>query len=134
MDEQNAFAEKMEKIRRLVPAPALYESIAEEATELAQAALKRARILRGENPTPVDEIEAVKNFKEEANDVILMMNILGLSNDDELMMAKMDRWIRRLAERDAYASAPVRESKENEEMPQPDVIQPDILVDGIEDE
>lgn len=33
--------------------PAMHEQLAEEATELAKEALKMARILRGENPTPV---------------------------------------------------------------------------------
>ena len=133
MDEQNLFGEKLDKIRRMVPAPALYEAIAEEAAELSHAALKRARILRGENPTPADEIEVVKNFKEEVNDVILMMNVLGLSNDDELMLAKMDRWIRRLSENGGFAPK-TEERMDNEEMPQPDLIQPDILVDGTGNE
>lgn len=35
--------------------PAMYEMLAEEATELAHAAQKMARILRGEKPTPVTE-------------------------------------------------------------------------------
>ena len=30
-----------------------YEQLAEEAVELAHAAMKKARILRGENPTPM---------------------------------------------------------------------------------
>ena len=30
------------------------EQLAEEAAELSQAALKLARVLRGENPTPVN--------------------------------------------------------------------------------
>ena len=32
--------------------PAMLEQMAEEAAELAQAALKLARVLRAENPTP----------------------------------------------------------------------------------
>lgn len=36
-----------------IGSPAMLEQLAEEATELAQAALKAARILRKENPTPV---------------------------------------------------------------------------------
>lgn len=36
----------------IVGKPAMFEQLAEEATELAQATLKMARKLRGENPTP----------------------------------------------------------------------------------
>ena len=32
--------------------PAVLEQLAEECSELAQASLKYARLLRGENPTP----------------------------------------------------------------------------------
>ena len=38
--------------------PAMLEQLAEEAAELSHAALKLARIIRGENPTPVTEVEA----------------------------------------------------------------------------
>ena len=48
---------------------AMLEQMAEEAAELAQAALKLARIKRGENPTPVTEEEAWKHLVEEYTDV-----------------------------------------------------------------
>ena len=37
---------------------ATYEMLAEECSELAQACLKYARILRGENPTPKTQAES----------------------------------------------------------------------------
>jgi hypothetical protein len=40
--------------------PATLEQLAEECAELSQAALKLARLHRGENPTPVTEQEAAK--------------------------------------------------------------------------
>lgn len=49
--------------------PAMLEQLAEEATELAKAALKLARIFRAENPTPVTKDEASKNLIEEINEV-----------------------------------------------------------------
>lgn len=49
--------------------PATLEQLAEEAAELSQAALKVARIIRRENPTPVGYCQAVDNLKEEAADV-----------------------------------------------------------------
>lgn len=53
------------KIAEKLPVPALLEQLAEEAAELAQAALKYARILRGENPTPVNVYKAHANLIEE---------------------------------------------------------------------
>lgn len=50
--------------------PALLEQLGEECAELGKAALKEARRLRGENPTPVTEAEARANLAEEAADVL----------------------------------------------------------------
>lgn len=50
-----------ERFPDLVGEPAVYESLAEECSELAKAAQKMARVLRNENPTPVTEEEAKKN-------------------------------------------------------------------------
>ncbi len=49
--------------------PAALELLAEECTELAQAALKLARIERGENPTPVTKGAAMYSMMEEMADV-----------------------------------------------------------------
>lgn len=53
--------------------PATLELLAEECTELAQASLKMARVLRGENPTPVTEAEALDGITEEMADVQIVM-------------------------------------------------------------
>lgn len=77
--------------------PAMYEMLAEEATELAHAAQKMARIQRGENPTPVTEEEARKNLTEEFTDVIQCASELGLEADEEQISEKKvrfeSRWI-----------------------------------------
>ena len=52
--------------------PATLELLAEESTELAQAALKTARVLRGENPTPVTLEEARDHLAEELADVLIV--------------------------------------------------------------
>lgn len=124
--------EKLNGVRVSVSAPALYEALAEECSELAQVALKRARILRKENPTPADEIETFKNFKEETCDVILMLNVLGASYDDELMVAKLDRWLKRLEEMFA-ARQPIQQPSEPEEPPMEiGEVETDIQVPDIE--
>ena len=63
--------------------PATLEQLAEEAAELSQAALKVARMIRGENPTPVGYCEAVDNLKEEVGDVRLCLQVL--SDDFDLI-------------------------------------------------
>lgn len=72
--------------------PATLELLAEECSELAQAALKYARILRGENPTPVTEDEAVSHLTEEIADVqILVRELTGpvVSSEDVEAVVKM---------------------------------------------
>lgn len=93
-DELNFIEEHM-------PRAALYEMLAEEATELAQASLKMARIIREENPTPVDPLDALKSIEEEWNDLYLVNRVLSLSTDYVAMKHKAERWIERLKEKEA---------------------------------
>lgn len=81
-----------------LPKAAIYEQLAEEADELAHAALKMARKLRGENPTPLTEDFIASKIHEEYNDVLNCVNLIGLSPDHELQREKMRRWIERLNE------------------------------------
>lgn len=85
--------------------PALIEQWAEECTELAQAALKVARILRAENPTPVTLAKARQNLIEEMSDVQLVRNewVYGQSDASdiieeslEIRKEKLNRWYSRL--------------------------------------
>lgn len=78
---------------------ALLEQLAEECLELGHAALKRARVIRGENPTPVTAEEAKQNLTEEPADVELCLDVyrqgFGLDTDDVLHF-KAARWAVRL--------------------------------------
>lgn len=82
---------------------ALLEGLAEESSELAHAALKLARILRDENPTPVRRIEARAKLIEEMADVILYSQVIRqklgiqLSEVGDVVTAKHDRWEKRLS-------------------------------------
>lgn len=71
--------------------PAAYEALAEECTELAQAALKMARVLRAENPTPVSTLKASEMVCEEFTDVISCAIALGLNVDAEQSVRKFRR-------------------------------------------
>ena len=61
--------------------PAMLENTAEECVELAQACLKYARKLRGENPTPANEYDIRMNLLEELADVEVMVDELYKSPD-----------------------------------------------------
>lgn len=78
---------------------AMLEQLAEECTELAKAALKMARIIRNENPTPVTEEEAIANIREEYTDVVQCAGELSLTVDDGQMMRKHERWEKRVREK-----------------------------------
>ena len=77
---------------------AMLELLAEECTETAQAALKLARIIRGENPTPVTRDLAESNLIEEYTDVRICAKELGLRKNSALAETKRERFARRWAE------------------------------------
>lgn len=82
-----------------VPVAALFEQVAEEAAELAKAALKLARIVRGENPTPVTRYDAMAGILEELSDVALVCEALDLEADRREMKKKLQRWVKRLQQK-----------------------------------
>lgn len=95
----------LEKFKDKVGEAAVLEQLAEECTELAHAALKAARIIRGENPTPVTMQEAKENLLEEIADLNVCLAVLnweGTSADElePIAQKKMSRWIIRLRERE----------------------------------
>lgn len=85
----------IEQIRAIIPEAALYEQLAEECNELAQACLKKARKLRDENYTPktMEEIDA--DLEEEYTDVRLCANACGLVVNWTAEHEKAVRWIKR---------------------------------------
>lgn len=52
-------------VLEMIGTAALLEQLAEESAELAQAALKMARKIRNENPTPKSRADCVANLQEE---------------------------------------------------------------------
>lgn len=93
--------------------PATYESLAEEATELAHAAQKMARLLRKENPVSKDLTEEGihDNLIEEYSDVCLMAQDLGLNPNKDIAKAKTERFFERVTHKD---DTPQEEPKEDE--------------------
>ena len=81
------------------------EILAEEAAELAQAALKVIRAEELSNiPTPTSAEEAHKKLIEEVADVQNCLNALGMSSESrvlgKIMANKMERWVERLENKD----------------------------------
>ena len=86
-------------------------SIAEEAAELAKAALKLRRAMIQTNPTPVTYEEAMDNLIEEYSDVIGAFAVYANKNkcEDDLselvsdnINAKYYRWAQRIKESKKY--------------------------------
>lgn len=88
-------------VLEMIGTAALLEQLAEESAELAQAALKMARQLRNENPTPKTHADCVSNLQEEIADVELCISILPAALHDpaevgKTITAKHRRWNERL--------------------------------------
>lgn len=76
---------------------AIWELLAEEAVELAHAAQKMARLLRGENPLAPDmtKDQIFQNVVEEFNDVLIETDILDVRFVPELYEKKLERFTER---------------------------------------
>ena len=85
-------------IRRKMPVTELLAGLAEECSELAQAALKLRRVFDQKNPTPMSEEEAIKHLYEEIADVKLYCSQLDIPARyiSEIMERKEKRWEERL--------------------------------------
>lgn len=95
-DEANA----AEFIRERVDPRERLAQLAEEAIELAHAALKLRRAMGRENPTPVAPEDAFAQVKEEIADVTLLVHLLYLDTNltemEEIRRRKLLRWRDRL--------------------------------------
>lgn len=92
----------IEYIREQLPVEELLAMLAEEAAELAHAALKLRRVYDGTNPTPVRASDAFAALREELADVRLCARVLGLNQSqveqDKIIDRKLTRWCERLQE------------------------------------
>ena len=92
-------------IREMMPLAEVMTQLAEEASELAQAALKYRRTLSNANPTPVTRHEAEILLLEEIADVKLCLHVAGFEavrhkiQVNRTITAKAERWLKRLMER-----------------------------------
>ena len=94
----------IEIIRSKVSEDELLCQLAEEATELAKAALKLRRAKGTKNPTPVTPEEAYANLIEELGDIELCLYALNYDRGEAIdrILArdkKLKRWVKRLGGR-----------------------------------
>ena len=96
-DDEKKEINKIDVVKR-TGLPATYEALAEEATELAKAALKCARVLRKESYTPLTYDDCKTSLIEEFSDVICCANVLGLEPKQDIVDYKLFRWKQRIHE------------------------------------
>lgn len=95
----------IEQIQHIMPLAEIMTQLAEEASELSQAALKYRRTLSNSNPTPVTRREAETKLLEEIADVKLCLHVAGFEavrhkiSVNRTISAKAERWLKRLTER-----------------------------------
>lgn len=86
-------------VREQLQPAALFGQLAEEAVEVAHAAMKVQRILEGANPTPVTEKEAMAKVMEEICDLYNALEVLKLDVSlkyEGIRKKKMARWVERI--------------------------------------
>lgn len=97
------------------PPVELLAGLAEEATELAQAALKMRRVLDGTSPTPTTKEAAFEGLKEEIADVLLFLHLLDLDRQrveyKKTMQRKIARWTDRLRKKEVPPDGANRSQK-----------------------
>ena len=88
----------MNMIRQKIPVAELLAGLAEECSELAQAALKLRRVFDQTNPTPVKEEEAIEKLYEEIADVKLYCSMIDIPARyiSDIMKMKLERWEQRI--------------------------------------
>ena len=87
-----------EIIRKKVPINEIYMELAEEASELSQAALKMCRINSPTNPTPKTLETAQEELIEEYTDVLNIAHLLDIQFDFKSAARKLERWVSRIEE------------------------------------
>lgn len=102
------------KVSDILPKTEILAQLAEEASELAQVALKPRRALDGTNPTPKSVAECEANLMEEFADISNAVTALfdawfgdDLDSESEFWNAKYEiedakykRWLSRLEEKE----------------------------------
>lgn len=87
---------QMEELRGMLTPADLWGQLAEEASELTQAALKMQRLELGNNPPRKTPQECINNVIEEHADVALCFKLLGWNDKEKgeaIQKTKIVRWL-----------------------------------------
>ena len=92
---------KISIVKMEMPVVELLAGLAEECSELSQAALKLRRVFDQTNPTPVSEKDAKERFFEEVADVQLYMTMIDIPWNyiKQIATEKQKRWEKRIEEK-----------------------------------
>jgi NTP pyrophosphatase (non-canonical NTP hydrolase) len=96
---KNEISAQILYIQNRLSQSAILMQLAEESSEVSQAALKLARIYQAENPTPVTQTEAVQKLHEELADFLVSLNCLmniDFDKIEKIEERKIGRWVERL--------------------------------------
>ena len=85
------------KVSDILPKTEILAQLAEEASELEQAALKLRRALDGTNPTPKDVEECEMNLLEELADIKVALTVY-LADSKPCIKARVSEEINKTAE------------------------------------
>ncbi len=99
-------------IVEVIGTAAMLEQLAEECAELSHAALKTARILRKENPTPATYEDSMKSVQEEFSDVYQCAAELRLKPDIKQIKEKNERFLQRIEEMTACRTVTMPENRQ----------------------
>lgn len=80
----------------LIGEEAMWLQLAEEASELSQAACKMARYLHGTNPVAKSKTQIRSDIIEEFSDVLNCARHLAIPIHEEIINNKNYRWINRI--------------------------------------
>lgn len=95
-----SYHEALRYVRNNIDTEVTLIHLAEEAAELACAALHLVRSVNGKDPTPKSRDAALSCLYEEVGDVLNTLDALDIGEEDEVLRSreiKMVRWSARLA-------------------------------------
>ena len=119
----------IDTIRSHLDEPELLTQLAEEATELAHAALKLRRAYTGTNPTPVSSMDAYGKLLEEVADLEVCLAVLDYVGDYDtefvrkISVEKINRWAERLtAAKDTNVPGNIKQHRMRSNLPDKDLV------------
>lgn len=98
---KDSMEEKRIYIREKLSVMDALVQLGEECSELSAIVFKLIRKIDETNPTPLSFSEINQRVDEEVSDVMLCLDVIGgVFGDMELYRKKLDRWVKRLEEKE----------------------------------